>query len=218
MNERWLCRGAGIQTGELNILQFAHLNYNPIMDHAAKASSLPLVDTGFTLIVNDELLEGENGTLDASPTRLSASPSLVPSHSLPRPLRPRTNVRARNEARKLLSHVLHQLARRRKPVSVVDAFVTSTYDCQVRSFGLLPLTLKQAVKGIKPETKPEWVSQLQEDSDDEQPEVFSTDDTIDLVMQLEDVLAMSVSQGWQIFDDRFVTQIGFYSIQNLATI
>jgi len=172
-----------------------------LMNSPVKTGGLPPIDTSFTLIVNDELLEGEDGTLPASPTtRLSLSPSLVSSPSIPPPLRPRTNIRARNEARKLLSHVLHQLAKRRKPVSVVEAFVNSTNDHQARSFGLL----SAAVKGIKSETKPEWISQLQEDSDDEQLEIFSTDDTIDLVMQLEDVLAISVSRGWQIFDDRFV--------------
>ncbi len=85
-------------------------------------------------------------------------------------------------------------------MSVVEAFVNSTYDRQAPSFGLFSV----AMKGIKSETKPEWISQLHEDSDDEQLEIFSTDDTIDLIMQLEDVLAISVSRGWQIFDDRFV--------------
>jgi hypothetical protein len=38
-------------------------------------------------------------------------------------------------------------------------------------------------------------------SDDEQPGTFSTEATYELMAQLQDLLSMSLSLGWQLFDD-----------------
>jgi hypothetical protein len=57
---------------------------------------------------------------------------------------------------------------------------------------------------MKPEVKLEGISLSQEDASDDEQQSFSPDDTINLVIQLEDVLATSIAQGWQIFDERLV--------------
>ena len=171
------------------------------------------LDTSFTLKVNDNLLsEGEGsfyGGLSASPTtRLS---TVHDSTSNVDPvIRPFTvNIRARNEARKLLSHVLLQLSKRRKPPAVIDTLVHASQIREEASFGALPLTLKEVIKGLKPETKAEEILSQEDPPDDEQRS-FSTDDTIDLVIQLEDVLATSIAQGWQIFEERLVIKVSEY--------
>lgn len=40
-------------------------------------------------------------------------------------------------------------------------------------------------------------------SDDEQETGFSTESTVELMMQLQDVLAMSFALRWQIFDEEY---------------
>lgn len=60
---------------------------------------------------------------------------------------------------------------------------------------------------VKAETKSEGISLAQEDISDDEHLSFFTDGTINLVIQLKDVLATSIAQGWQIFDDRSVTKL-----------
>lgn len=172
----------------------------------AKATVLP-IDTSFSFRVNDDLFERENGFLGQPTTGLSASP-LISSRNIHAPVKDSTSNSRPNEARKLLWHVLSQLMSRRKPESVVDAFI-STCGQTERSFGTLSLTFKEAVKGMKPELKSERTIGQEDDSDDIQHDKFSTDDTINLVIQLNNVLATSIAQGWHIFDERFVTHLQF---------
>jgi len=170
----------------------------------SKATVLP-IDTSFSFQVNDDLFGRENGFLGQPPTtRLSTSP-LISSRSIHPPVKDSTTSSRPNEARKLLWHVLSQLMSRRKPDSVVDALISTSCDQAERSFGTLSLTFKEAVKGMKPELKSERTPFGQEDdSDDIQHDKFSTDETINLVIQLNNVLATSITQGWHIFDERFV--------------
>ena len=172
------------------------------------------IDTGFTFKVNDGAFNGEVGLSESLSTpRLSAvapvPESITSAHP---PTISSTNIRARNEARKLLSHVLFQLANRRKPPAVLDAFIHATHIRDESSFGSLPLSTKGVVKGIKLETKADAIFQTQEDASDGEHRPFSTDDTIDLVIQLEDVLATSIAQGWQIFDEGLVANYVLYHI------
>lgn len=147
--------------------------------------------------------EPTSGGLPVSPTtRTSFSPYTVepPSNVLPS-----TNTRALNESRKLLSHVLVQLANRTKPESVVDSLTSIVHGSTERGFGALAESLREAVKlGSRQEYRSEKRSvNVTEHSDDENDSTFTTDDTIELMMQLKDVLTMSLAQGWQIFDDRY---------------
>ena len=175
---------------------------------SARNELLP-IDTGFTFKVNDELSDGDFYGVPNTSTRLSTAVSIPegPSSSLDHSVRPSTNIHARNEARKLVSHVLLQLANRRKPPPVLDAIVYTTRTREEPSLGVLPQTLKEVVKGIKPETKSDGISLPQEDISVDEQLSFSTDDTINLVIQLEDVLATSIAQGWQIFDQRLVVEL-----------
>ena len=45
-------------------------------------------------------------------------------------------------------------------------------------------------------------SALQDGLEHDADNIFSTDATFELMIQLKDVLIMSVSQGWRIFDER----------------
>jgi hypothetical protein len=143
------------------------------------------------------------GRLGLPSFRLSTSPiSDGPSstyHSEPIP----TNLRVRrNESRKLLSHVLHQLANRKKPPPVKDMVWNGNNDTNTRGFGMVSGTLKIFVK-----LKPDKRVGTQNDSDDEESLDFSTDETLDLMIQLEEVLTMSIEHGWKIFDDGFVASL-----------
>ncbi|KAF4615386.1 hypothetical protein D9613_003079 [Agrocybe pediades] len=115
----------------------------------------------------------------------SASTNHVPAN---------VNSRARTEARKLLSHVLLQLASRKRPESIIDSINRSTNESAGKGFGALAESLKEAVK------RKGSVS-VAEDSDEETDHLFTTDETIDLLLKLESVLTMSDAQGWKIFDD-----------------
>jgi hypothetical protein len=118
-------------------------------------------------------------------------------------------MRARNECRKLLSHVLIQLANRSKPPTIVEAITNATNDSVDKGFGALAETLREVVKlGNKQAFKPRRNGEThQDDLDDESDVTFATDDTIDLLIQLKDVIAMAITQGWQIFDDKFVITV-----------
>ena len=135
--------------------------------------------------------------------RLSTSPiSDRPSSTYhPEPIPTNLRVR-RNESRKLLSHVLHQLAHRKKPPPVKDMLWNGNNDTNTRGLGMVSGTLKNFVKLDK-----RVDIQNQNDSDDEESRDFSTDDTLDLMIQLEDVLTMSIEHGWKIFDDGFVASL-----------
>ena len=126
--------------------------------------------------------------------RLSTSPIADEPSSTNHPQPAPADLRVRrNESWKLLSHVLRQLAHRKKPPPVKD--VVWNNDTTVRGFGG---TLKDFVKLM-----PDKRVGIQNDSDDEESRDFSTDETFDLMIQLKDVLTMSIAQGWKIFDDGF---------------
>lgn len=135
--------------------------------------------------------------------RLSTSPISDGPSSTYRPDPIPTNIRVRrNESRKLLSHVLHQLAHRKKPPSVKDMVWNGNSDTNTRGFGMVTGSLRNFVK-VMPDKRVD----IQNDSDDEESRDFSTDETLDLMIQLEEVLTMSIEHGWKIFDDGFVASL-----------
>ncbi|KAK0210802.1 hypothetical protein DFS33DRAFT_1251098 [Desarmillaria ectypa] len=143
---------------------------------------------------------------DRSPTvpsfRLSSSPSEKPPPSPtsideahPRSFQKTYGTRS-NESRKLLAHVLGQLANRVMPPSVYD--IATTTD-RTGEKGLSRL-LKGGVKlgSGKPQgsrTPGDEVEDAEVDKD------FTPDVTFDFMSQLKDVLMISVLRGWQIFDE-----------------
>lgn len=132
--------------------------------------------------------------------RLSTSPIVDEPSSTHHPKPIQTNLRVRNESRKLLSHALRQLAHRKKPPPVKDIVWNANNDTNTRGFAMVAGTLKDFLKFM-----PDRRIDSQNDSDDEETRDFSTDETFDLMTQLEDVLTMSITQEWKIFDDGFVT-------------
>ncbi|PFH54331.1 hypothetical protein AMATHDRAFT_38260 [Amanita thiersii Skay4041] len=111
------------------------------------------------------------------------------------------NKKTRNESRKLLSHVLAQLQARPMPPLIFDSYneVTSSINRPRAD------TLKSPIRGNL-NRGPNISAQSQYDttgdaSDDESQLDFSTDYTYDLMIQLRDVLLLSISQGWQIFEN-----------------
>ncbi|KAK0483676.1 hypothetical protein IW261DRAFT_1464504 [Armillaria novae-zelandiae] len=143
---------------------------------------------------------------DRSPTvplfRLSTSPSEKPpplttgiDEAHPPSFRKTYGTRS-NESRKLLAHVLGQLANRVMPPSVYDI---ATATDQTGEKGLSKL-FKGGVKFGS--GKPQKSRALGDDDEDtEVDKDFTPDATFDFMSQLKDVLMISVLRGWQIFDE-----------------
>lgn len=149
--------------------------------------------------------------------RLSSSPISDGPSSSYRPDPIPTNLRVRrNESRKLLSHVLHQLAHRKKPPPAKDMVWNGNSDTHTRGFGMVTGSLKNFVK-LTPDKRVDILN----DSDDEESRDFSTDETLDLMIQLEEVLMMSIEHGWKIFDDGFAASLhhnrSLNSLQNSSS-
>ena len=116
---------------------------------------LSRLDTNFTISVQEDL--------ELPPVRISTSlPNTTGTHISP----PLANTRARNESRKLLSHVLNQLANRSKPPSIVESITNATNDSVDKGFGALAGTLREAVKlGNKQTPKPRKYGEALQDED-----------------------------------------------------
>ncbi|KAG7452502.1 uncharacterized protein BT62DRAFT_879722 [Guyanagaster necrorhizus] len=160
------------------------------------------IDTG----LQNEVPFTSNVPADRSPTvpsfRLSSTPSekLPPSPTdidevHPRSFRKTYGTRS-NESRKLLAHILGQLANRIMPPSVYDL---ATAADQTGEKGLSRF-LKGGVKLGSGKPQSNRVTG-DEDDDAEVDRDFMTDATFDFMSQLKDVLMISVLRGWQIFDE-----------------
>ncbi|KAJ3559109.1 hypothetical protein NM688_g537 [Phlebia brevispora] len=122
------------------------------------------------------------------------------SESSSRPTIPPGAARARHESRKLLAHVLSQLQHRSLPPSAMPGLYEQSSKVErglgavVRSFASI------AGAGSSAENRPRG-TEKPEDTDDEDEDqlAFHTDMTLDLMIQLKDVLAISIAQGWDIF-------------------
>ncbi|KAG7092480.1 hypothetical protein E1B28_008832 [Marasmius oreades] len=98
----------------------------------------------------------------------------------------------RAEVRKLLGHVLNQLSHRTMPPTVYDTFDVygNGKSSAVGDF------VKSTIKGGGNFRSTEHVLE-----DEDGTDVFSTDETFELMVQLRDVLTMARAQGWKMFDD-----------------
>jgi len=142
-----------------------------------------------------------------SPSRLIASqlPPAPPSPLLPE--LPKINEKARNESRKLLAHVLGQLERRNLPPPFHDILEYTESQASSHNLEVIMETVKDAVRlgnkkrDAKHLIQRPWVVDDDLGSVSVEESVFSTEETYDLLVQLKDVLFMSVAQGWHIFDD-----------------
>ncbi|KAF8628411.1 hypothetical protein AX15_003933 [Amanita polypyramis BW_CC] len=133
--------------------------------------------------------------------RISSSPSDErPSFNLNH-APSKANKKARIESMKLLAHVLVQLQTRHMPPTVYDSFGDKKNTTSGSSIGVMVDTMKDAIKrkGASVVGSPSQI--VDDDSDEDTRLVYSTDDTYELLIQLRNVLLLSVAQGWQIFDD-----------------
>ncbi|KAJ7452375.1 hypothetical protein B0H11DRAFT_2327847, partial [Mycena galericulata] len=115
--------------------------------------------------------------------------------------------RIRDESRKLLAHVLNQLKTRALPPPVYDAFTTVRDDAVGNNFTAIAETVRGVVKmrhGRPDNNAP--ISPLDDEGDEDDGRIFSTDATLELLTQLRDVLIISAAQGWQIFDEDAVQE------------
>jgi hypothetical protein len=111
-----------------------------------------------------------------------------------------------HESRKLLAHILGQLERRPKPPPFFEAFSNVDVVSKEKTLGVFVETVKGTMHlgGKRRDVAPSLhVESTDDDTDDELDRVFSTDTTYDLMVQLKNVLIMSVTQGWHIFDDGY---------------
>ncbi|KAG6900871.1 hypothetical protein C0993_009989 [Termitomyces sp. T159_Od127] len=113
--------------------------------------------------------------------------------------------RARTESRKLLAHVLDQLHHRTLPPGIFEAFNHTEVEGPEDNLGLLLQTVKGAVvnpKKMRQDGKHHVPTGVGEDDSDEDGErEFSTDATYDLMLQLKDLLRVSMDWNWHILDD-----------------
>ncbi|KZT09437.1 uncharacterized protein LAESUDRAFT_741739 [Laetiporus sulphureus 93-53] len=129
-------------------------------------------------------------TSEKSPSELT---SLIASHG---------SVKARDESRKLLAHLLSQLQHRPLPPASFDQSTANTYQAD-KGFNAVIQSVKGAAKHRR--GRSDHVPSTAEDnsSDDDDGPQFSTDVTLDLMIQLRDVLKISTDQKWNILDDSY---------------
>ncbi|KAF9075268.1 hypothetical protein BDP27DRAFT_1315801 [Rhodocollybia butyracea] len=138
---------------------------------------------------------------DVPSVRVSTSP-VRQSFEKP-PLSPRRDASLKNatrgiESKKLLAHVLDQIKHRDIPPSVYDGLAVNTENTNEKKLGSL---IGRAVKRKVTEKDGNGKPIPDDESEDEDEGIFSTDATFELMTRLRDLLVISASQGWQIFED-----------------
>ncbi|KAK1236541.1 hypothetical protein PQX77_000234 [Marasmius sp. AFHP31] len=171
------------------------------------------------LSINTSFHSGEKSHKDPSPSPNLSLPNDIPSFlvsgSPTSPEKPPVSPLSKafkggsqkeggrkNETRKLLGHVLGQLSQRKMPPTVYDTFGVYGDRTDDKSPGIVE-SVKDAVKGgggNHKSTESLGIHNFVVDEDDE-PGVFSTDETFELMVQLRDVLMIFLKQGWTVFDD-----------------
>ncbi|KAG6879984.1 hypothetical protein C0992_008577 [Termitomyces sp. T32_za158] len=135
-----------------------------------------------------------------SPTSPTTPQTQSNAHKVVNPIN-----RARTESRKLLAHVLNQLHHRTLPPGIFEAFNHPEVESPEDNLGLLLQTVKGAVvnpKKISKNGKHRVLAGAGEDDSDEDGErEFSTDATYVLMLQLKDLLRVSMDRNLHILDD-----------------
>ena len=114
--------------------------------------------------------------------------------------------RAKSESRKLLVHLLYQLLNRRRPPPIAQTLGESGDDLVQGRVGPLSGFIREVTSIQKTASKSSFrgaESDEREGSDTEQDDIFSTEATFELMTQLQDLLVMSKSMGWQLFDEEY---------------
>jgi hypothetical protein len=113
------------------------------------------------------------------------------------------NPKAKQEMRKLLSHVLTQLVNRTRPPTVADTIKELGRDATEHTVSPFAEVLKDVAKlGKAIQRQTSRKDSVDDDDDDEDnSQVFTTEATFDLMLQLKDLLSMASTGGWQIFEE-----------------
>jgi hypothetical protein len=125
--------------------------------------------------------------------RLSTSNDDAITQDVPtRPPKSHSVNRARDEGRKLLAHILSQLCNRPMPPSVPDT-ISTLHQETTREQSFTDAVKSQMGRLGRGQHRGE-------DSDDED-QGYSIDSTFRLMIQLQEILVLSLDQRWDIFDD-----------------
>lgn len=112
---------------------------------------------------------------------------------------------ARDESRKLVALLLHQLSTRPRPPPIFDALNIHAPATVGSGLGQIIGAVRNVVK--QKSHKRSASVPISQDSDDEGSDnvVFSSETTFDLMVQLKEVLLFSASQGWQVFEQGYIS-------------
>ncbi|KAH7871820.1 uncharacterized protein C8R40DRAFT_1256268 [Lentinula edodes] len=138
---------------------------------------------------------------DVPALRVSTSPTRTSFEKPPPSPRKDTslkNTSRGNESKKLLAHVLEQIKDRNMPPSVYDALSSAAEISNEKKLGSF---IDRAVKRRDAGKDRKAALYADDESEDEDERVFSTDTTLELMTRLRELLIISASQGWRIFDD-----------------
>jgi len=123
---------------------------------------------------------------------------------------------ARDESRKLVALLLHQLSTRTRPPPIFDALNVHATATANAGFGQIIGAVRNVVqqKSHKRSASIPISQPINEDNDDEGNDnvVFSSETTFDLMVQLKEVLLFSASQGWQVFEQGYIISVLFSHI------
>ncbi len=136
------------------------------------------------------LSEATSLRLPQGVTGSGQSPPLTPSSTFYTP--PPVISRARDESQKLLAHVLEQLRHRPKPPS------PNSFPSQAVAVAKYIIPRQSTSRTNSEAQQPDL------DGEDNSARVFSPDMAYDLMNRLRDVLMISLSHKWQIFNDKWV--------------
>ena len=139
---------------------------------------------------------------DIPPVRVSNDFS-EPRTSIAAPANPSS--RAKNESRKLLTHVLYQLLNRKRPPPIAQTIADFGHGATEGGSGALADLMRGVAsirKSVSKDPSRAGEGEDNDGSDGEQAGTFSTEATYELMTQLQDLLSMSLSLRWQLFEDR----------------
>ncbi|KAI0079929.1 hypothetical protein K474DRAFT_1638767 [Panus rudis PR-1116 ss-1] len=116
--------------------------------------------------------------------------------------------KAKLESRKLLSHALDQLSRRPKPPPTSTS-VKVNPDKAGKGIGSVMRNVKTIPSRGGSAGNPGYKGVLSDDSEDDSGDdaEYNTDTTLDLLLQLKDILLMSLSQHWDVFAEKSVPEL-----------
>ncbi|TFK29961.1 hypothetical protein FA15DRAFT_684259 [Coprinopsis marcescibilis] len=199
------------------------MSFSPTSTTAGGTRAFPIkIDTDFA---TDFAVISSPRPSDGEISPVSKPGGLIPSLLVPSALSPsnesaesslftnpvqniKRNPKAKNEVRKLFSHVLTQLANRRKPPPISE---TIKEVGRVATEKVLP-AFSDAFKSVAKlgnAIQRSASSAGMDDEEEEDSDTFSTEATFELMLQLKDLLYMSIMQGWQIFEEDSVLQGAF---------